>query len=704
MIHFLFFCCLLVVSRYGVKSSLQNDNKDASREEYLKEEIELFHKSFSSSSSSSASVIPFLINLSVSHKFFPQPYSFNEWEWLSFPRLLLSTKSLCQKDATFYSSWTLPIKCEYYLLIRALRLAKDKENELNDKEKNLIQSYIDEIYGKKEEYEKIKEKLKSSFLSKNEKEELFHLTTILESNELVDLLINDNYKSNNNNNNGGDNEISSFIKEKRILEKCSFQHLSIDSSSFVDTKSSLSSFSIGFFFVLNESHFFEYYIQKKKISEMIFFQHFVKSFLQFYQNYSKKLEEQQRNQEQQDQSTENSSNNNQLPSLEFLFSLFVGYDSDLHSSYHLSASSSSISNEPRTSSSNGNLIEDFSYALKYFFPFFQVVFLKGYENMNELVYNSNSKENYDFQSILKKKEEFYYNFPFLYKELIKENHFLSSSSAKQPMKSIDYYFLIQDSFVISSDFTFFHSILDSLVFTNPFLPNFGILTTFDNKEKNNFLLFHSSYYEIMKDFPLSFHVLNNSYLNEKQSYPSIDGKDKQEEIIDYSWNSMYFTFLDIFSVFQPFLFQKNAFLEYNSINHSLLISSSTTSVEKGTETTVKVDHNKWISKGFSKNIHRYKVFIERNRRHISKWLSRNDVYLSYHTCINEEINSVLMEEENKHEVMTESKADGSSRIEKKEEENDFKESNEAFSHPVQFFWRPNQLLYEVNGIFSEINF
>jgi hypothetical protein len=702
MILVLFFICLLSTCQRIVESSLQNDNKLISREDSLKEEIELFHKSFSSSTSST-SVFPFLVNLSVSHKFFPRPYSFNEWEWLSFPRLLIASKSLCQQDTTFYSSWTLPIKCEYYLIIRALRFAKDKESELNEKERKLIQSYVDEIYGKKEEYDKIKEKLKAPFLSKEENEELFHLTTILESNGLVDLVINNN---DNHGNNHGGNEISQLIEEKRILEKCSFQQLSMDSStssatssSSFDSTSTVSSFSIGFFFILQESHFIEYYHQKKKISEMSFFQNFVKSFLQFYQKYSMKLEEQRKQGYQQ--TTEN-----QFPPIEFLFSLFISYDSDLHSSYLLSASTSSSS-----TTTNSNLIEDFTYALKYFFPFFQRIFLQGYENMKEIVYNPTNQETYHFQSVVLRKEEMFYNFPFLYKELLKESLFLSSSStsstssstSQQSTKAVDYYCFLQDSFSLSSDFTFFHSLLSPLIFTNPFFPNFGVLLSFQKKERNDYLILPSSYFEMMKGFPLSIHVLNNSYLNEKQSrFSSIEEKGRPE-MIDYSWNAMYFTFLDIFSVFQPFLFQKNVFLEENAINYTLLTTSSSPSSSSTKERT-EVNNNVWISKGFQENIHRYKVFIERNRRHISKWLSHNDLYLSYHTCINEEMNSLIMEEENKDDMMVESTVDGSNRMEKKEEDKDEKEGNEDFSHPVQFFWRPNQLLYEINGIFSEINF
>lgn len=566
------------------------------------------------SSANGQSLLPHLPSMTFKHQHYPEEYSFNEWEWSSFRQLLLASQSLCQRNAATVT-WTLPVKCEYYMIIRALRAAKDRESDLSEHERSLIQEYIDTIYGKAEVYSALKEKLKYSFASNSDSDDNskpFRLKTILETNE-VDHLINNR-----------------FIAQEKILEKCSSLDgenlFTVNADATIDSQTTKESISIAFLHYLPKSTYQKFIDgryradqakeggERSRMSDLPFFQSFARSFLHYQKSHKE----------------------HETP-WDLSFSLFVGFDLSAFNTDQ-SPEGEQIEQEEQVQSFK-SFIQDFYFACNFFFDFFEEISLQGYDLSP--IFHVNSFEHYFYSSIIARKEESFYFLPFIYQQLIKAT-WTSTKIRKKP----DYFFFIRDSFVVT-DPSFFHRSLYPLRYQNYLLPNFGLSLSLPN-DRNDVIVLHRDYFKVMENFPLSVNVLNSSYLN-----------DLSEE---RSWNHFYFTMIDIFSVFQPSLRRENDFLHQHQVNHSFL-----------THYHSHVEAREMISEQYVVNIERYKVLIERARRHLGKWLHTNDLYVLYHTCINDEMVQRL-------------------------------EGQQEYFHPIQFYWRPNQLLYEVNGLFSIVNF
>jgi hypothetical protein len=582
--------------------------------------------------------IPHFLNERFSHKNFFEEYSFNEWEWSSFNNLLTRSIQYCQKNETFAASWTIPIKCEYYLIIRALRRLKDIENELNTQEKHLLKTYIEEIYGSEEENAKRKELLKSSFDEKiansSSSKNLFQLKTILATNDLYSL------------------REDSFIAEQRVLEKCSDNLLSSEEQRNDPTEGRR--ISIAFFMQLSNSHFNDFYINKKKISEMPFFQSFVKSFLSFEKK--RKVFEQQQRQQQL-------GGNLETPIFSYQFSLFIGYDDSI--------------------ATTTEFLSDFEFAFRFFlgksFQFIQLVSVSFEKNS---IHQYESSSFYHFEEVKKRENgiELFF-FPFVYQQLIQTA--LSREKENNLKNNIDYLFFMRDN-VTLHDSSFFDKIVLSLGYNNVFFPNFGLFLPLQEPENHYFVLNRRMHFQLLKQFPLTAFVLNNSYLNH---YP----KNSRDDSL-YSWQHMYFTLLDIYSVFQPELFDENTFVLVNSIDYEM-IRNQTRYDETG---------HRFMSTGMKRSLNRYKVLVERTRRTIAKAINVHENYLLYHSCINEKV--MEAKEELKEREMTVGVTGDGSQSTPADSDSEEEREEESYSHPVQFFWRPNQLIYEVNGLFSMVNF
>ncbi len=538
-------------------------------------------------SSDEISLTPNLRAMTFRHKHYYQEYSFSEWEWSSFRQLFVKSRDLCQRNESFARAWTLPVKCEYYLIIRALRAAKDRESELNEKEKALLLQYEVEIYGKSEDYEALKERLTSPFLSEDSQRKNFRLKTVLETNEVDHLLTN------------------RVIAQERVLERCATSVLAdgadVTFSSSGSQTLHLPRLSIAFLYYLPHSSYRE--VGGRRVSDLPFFRNFVRSLLHATQR-AKEREE---------------------GPWSLSLSLYVGYD----------VSSDRSSDD--TGDSLASFVEDFHFACS-FLDLFEEVTVQGYDVTSS--WNHDNQDHYLYHSVVSKGETALFFLPFVFKQLIK-SALTRSEGADRP----DYFYFIRDSLVIPDDF--FRKTLSPLRQQNHLLPNLGLSLDLARAE-NDVIALHSDFFAMMTTFPLSINILNTSYLN----LPS-------ERL---SWNHFYFTLIDIFSVFQPSLRQNNDFLLSQKINHSLVTSFHSQN------NALSV-----ISAQFAANIERYKVLVERARRHIGKWLHENEQYIQYHTCINDIMNEVFA-------------------------------GKQDYYHPIQFYWRPNQLIYEINGIFSVVNF